>query len=176
MPQRTSKSASAGSPSSAAMGHARMILAGLGLAIGLATSAAADNLRASDPATFIDFFFEAGYPAQLSTDAVGDPFIEFRFNGVVLPLWFYDCVDNTDCQSVQFYLAYDLDEPLAFERLNEWNGEERRFTRAYRTVGTTVRLEMDVFTGSDGLSPDDFDSLLALWLDRLTEFETFIGW
>jgi hypothetical protein len=158
------------------MALAKTLLAALGMALGLATGAAADNLRASNPQSFIDYFFEAGYPAQLSTDAVGDPFIEFRFNGVVLPLWFYDCDANTDCQSVQFYYAYGLDEPLEFVRLNEWNGEERRFTRAYRTEEGTVRLEMDVFTGVDGLSPADFDSLLAMWLDRLTEFETFIGW
>jgi hypothetical protein len=152
------------------------LIAAAALAAGLAGSAQADNLRASDPQSFSDFFFDAGYPAQLGKDGVGDPYIEFRYQGIVLPLWFYDCVENANCQSVQFYYAYNLDEPISYEALNEWNGEERRFTRAYRIEGGTVRLEMDVFTGADGISPDDFESLMALWLDRLTEFESFIGW
>jgi Putative bacterial sensory transduction regulator len=158
------------------MKHAMQNLAGLALSVGLASGAMADNVRASEPQSFIDFFFDAGYPAQLSEDGVGDPFIEFRYQGTVLPLWFYDCVENAGCQSVQFYFAYRLDEPTPFEALNDWNGEERRFTRAYRVDDGTVRLEMDVFTGADGLSRADFDSLLGLWLDRLTEFEDFIGW
>lgn len=153
------------------------ILAAAAFAVGIAGAARAENLRASDPQSFINFFFDAGYPAQLGEDAVGDPYIEFRHNGVILPLWFYDCVENTACQSVQFYFAYGLDAPFDLEKLNEWNGELRRFTRAYRIEeGNTVRLEMDVFTGADGLSPADFQSLMELWLDRLSEFEDFIGW
>ncbi|GKY86916.1 YbjN domain-containing protein [Sinisalibacter aestuarii] len=152
------------------------VLAGAALAATLAGGARADTLRASDPQSFIDFFFDAGYPAQLSEDGVGDPFIEFRYNGVIMPLWFYDCVDNANCQSVQFYFAYSLEEPTSYEALNAWNGEERRYTRAYRVDDGVVRLEMDVFTGVDGMSPVDFESLMDLWLDRLTEFEEFIGW
>lgn len=30
--------------------------------------------------------------------------------------------------------------------------------------------------GNDGISARDFDSLLSLWLDRLTEFQDFIDW
>jgi Putative bacterial sensory transduction regulator len=152
------------------------LISAAALAVGLVGSAQADNLRASDPRSFTDFFFDAGYPAQLDVDGIGDPYIEFRYKDVVLPLWFYDCVENSQCQSVQFYFAYSLDEPVAFERLNEWNGEERRFTRAYRTEDGTVRLEMDIFTGADGISAADFESLMALWLDRLAEFEDFIDW
>lgn len=147
------------------------------LLAGAATGAAqADPLRASDPRSFTDFFFDKGYPAQLGEDAVGDPYIEFRYKGIVMPLWFYDCAENTACQSVQFYFAYQLDEPIGLDRLNEWNGEARRFTRAYVIEDGTLRLEMDVFTGEDGISARDFDSLLSLWLDRLTEFEDYIGW
>lgn len=149
------------------------VLAGLA---GLAGAAQADPLRAADPKSFTDFFFEAGYASQLGEDGVGDPYIEFRYKDAVLPLWFYDCVDNSACQSVQFYFAYMLDEPFPLEKLNEWNGEERRFTRAYASEDGTLRLEMDVFTGQDGISSADFESLLTLWLDRLSEFEAFIGW
>ncbi|HHC29619.1 MAG TPA: YbjN domain-containing protein [Rhodobacterales bacterium] len=153
----------------------KLLTAGL-LAVAFVGGAQAGPVRAADPASFTDFFFDEGYPAQLSTDAVGDPYIEFRYNDITMPLWFYDCSDHAACQSVQFYFAYQLDEPLSLEKLNEWNGEDRRFTRAYVIDDGTLRLEMDVFTGEDGLSARDFKSLLSLWLDRLTEFEDFIGW
>lgn len=146
------------------------------IAIGFVSVAQADNVRASDPQSLMDFFFEKGYPAQLSEDGVGDPYIEFRYNGEVMPLWFYGCEDNANCQSVQFYSAYGLEEPIALERLNEWNGEERRYTRAYLTEEGTLRLEMDVFTGADGLTARDFDSEMGLWIDRVIQFEDFIGW
>lgn len=146
------------------------------VSVGLAGAAVADPLRASEPQSFINWFFEAGYPAQLTTDGVGDPHIEFRHNGVVHPLWFYDCTNNSECQSVQFYYGYQFEAPFDLELLNDWNGEARRYTRAYRIDDGTVRLEMDVFTGIDGISGRDFESLLRLWLDRLAEFEGFIDW
>ncbi|OIP84954.1 MAG: hypothetical protein AUK37_05035 [Rhodobacterales bacterium CG2_30_65_12] len=152
------------------------LAAAIVIAAGLAGAAQADPLRASEPQSFIDWFFDAGYPAQLSTDGVGDPYIEFRNDGVVLPLWFYDCTDNSDCKSVQFYFGYKLETPVDLAQLNDWNGEARRYTRAYQIEDSTVRLEMDIFTGADGISGRDFESLLRLWLDRLTEFEGFIGW
>jgi len=146
------------------------------IAAGGTGAAQAENLLASNPQSFMDFFFEKGHPAQLSEDGVGDPYIEFRYDGTVMPLWFYGCEDNANCQSVQFYAAYGLEEPIALDRLNEWNGEERRYARAYVIEEGTLRLEMDVFTGADGITTRDFGSLLDIWIDRVVQFEDFIDW
>ena len=146
------------------------------LAASLGSAAMADNVLASDPQTLMNFFFDQGYPAQLTEDAVGDPLIEFRHNGETRALFFYDCVDNAGCLSLQFYMGYQLGEPLPVEKMNEWNTDERRFTRGYMTDDGSVRLEMDIATGEDGISGRDFASLLDLWLDRMVEFEEYIGW
>ena len=151
-------------------------IASAAVATSLATGAFAQQLLASDPQTFMDFYFEQGFPAQLTQDAVGDPLIEFRHNGETRAMFFYDCVENKDCLAVQFYSGYQMDNPTSLEQINEWNSGERRFTRAYRTEDGTVRLEMDVATSLDGLSSRDFKDLFDLWIDRLVEFEEFIGW
>ena len=151
-------------------------VAAASLVVASATAAAADPLLASNPTTFSNFFFDQGLPAQLTTDPAGDPFIEFRFEDATYPLFFYDCVDNADCLSVQFYTGFEMDAPVALERLNEWNSGERRFLRAYLTPeNNVVHLEMDVATSSDGISARDFNDLLLLWVDRAREFEAFIA-
>lgn len=151
-------------------------LAGAALAAVIGGAAMADNVLASDPQSFVNFFFQEGIPAQLTKDAVGDPLIEFRDSGETRALFFYDCTDNTDCLSVQFYVGYQPDTPVTLEKLNDWNSGERRFTRAYAASDGAVRLEMDVATSLDGISFRDFNDLKDLWLDRVTEFEEFIGW
>ncbi len=151
-------------------------LAGAALATALGGAAMAENVLASDPQTFVNFFFEEGIPAQLTADAVGDPLIEFRDGDETRALFFYDCTDNTDCLSVQFYVGYKIDGSVSLEQLNEWNSGERRFTRAYAADDGALRMEMDVATSLDGISFRDFSDLMSLWLDRIDEFEEFIGW
>lgn len=151
-------------------------LAGAALATVIGGAAMADNVLASDPQSFVNFFFQEGIPAQLTKDAVGDPLIEFRENNETRALFFYDCTDNTDCLSVQFYVGYQMNPPVSLEKLNEWNSGERRFTRAYSAGDGAVRMEMDVGTSADGISFRDFHDLVELWIDRVAEFEDFIGW
>lgn len=145
-------------------------------AVSLGAAAMADQVIASDPQSVVNYFFNNGYPAQLTTDGVGDPMIEYRLNGTKEVLFFYDCVDNTDCLSLQFYSGYQLDSPVSLELLNEWNSGDRRFIRAYSTDDGAARIEMDVATSSDGISERDFGDLVSLWIDRMAEFEDFIGW
>ncbi|MEJ2002080.1 MAG: YbjN domain-containing protein, partial [Maritimibacter sp.] len=80
------------------------------------------------------------------------------------------------CLAVQFYSGYQLDNSVSLERINEWNSGDRRFIRAYLTDDGAARIEMDVATSADGISERDFNDLLSLWIDRMEEFETFIGW
>lgn len=129
---------------------------------------------ASAPQSFVDFFENAGFPARLTEDSVGDPLVEYRSNGDKLSLFFYDCEDNVDCQAVQFYAGY-RDGGVSLEALNSWN-TERRFVRSYLTDDGVARIEMDVATSNDGLTYRDFDALLDLWLDSVVLFENHIDW
>ncbi|MEJ2286929.1 MAG: YbjN domain-containing protein [Desulfobacterales bacterium] len=153
-----------------------LFIASAATALTLGTASVADQVLASDPQSLVNFFFNNGYPAQLTTDAVGDPMVEYRLNGSKEVLFFYDCEDNTDCLAVQFYSGYQLDNSVSLERINEWNSGDRRFIRAYLTEDGAARIEMDVATSADGISERDFNDLLSLWIDRMAEFEEFIGW
>ncbi|HGG05074.1 MAG TPA: YbjN domain-containing protein, partial [Aliiroseovarius sp.] len=78
------------------------VITGLTLALGLAAPAAAQQVLASNPQSVVDYFFQAGVPAQLTTDSVGDPLVEFRVDADTYQVFFYDCTDNSDCLALQF--------------------------------------------------------------------------
>ena len=146
------------------------------LTTGLAAGAQAQQLLASDPQTFVDFFVAEGYRPELREDTVGDPMVMFRHEGKAEYLLFYDCTDHVDCLAVQFYAGYQLDAPVSAEAVNTWNGSlSRRFTRAFVSEDGSVSLEMDIATSRDGISERDFRDLVGLWLLRKGEFEAQIG-
>jgi len=146
------------------------------IAVGLGAGAQAQQLLASDPQTFVDFFTGEGYRPELREDTVGDPMVMFRHEGNVEYLLFYDCTENTDCLSVQFFTIFQMEEGVSLEVLNDWNsGVLKRFTRAY-SYDDKVRLDMDIATSRDGISARDFAVLMKLWLMRKDEFEEKIGY
>jgi len=147
------------------------------LAMGLAAGALAQQLLASDPQTFVDFFAAEGYRPDLREDTVGDPMVMFRNEGKTEYLLFYDCTDNADCLSVQFFAIYPMEGGVPLEVLNDWNsGIHKRFTRAYTYDDGKVRLDMDIATSRDGISARDFGVLMKLWLMRKDEFAEMIGY
>ncbi len=147
-----------------------------GFGMGSGSGAQAQQLRASDPQTFVDFFAGEGYRPELRVDTVGDPMVMFRHEGKTEYRLFYDCTDNADCLSVQFFTIFQMDEGVPLDVLNDWNsGLLKRFTRAYTYDETKVRLDMDIATSLDGISSRDFGVLFKLWLMRKDEFEEKIG-
>ena len=146
------------------------------MAAGIGIGAQAQQLLASDPQSFVDFFAGEGYRPELRVDTVGDPMVMFRHEGKTEYLLFYDCTDNANCLSVQFFTIFQMDEGVPLDLLNDWNsGLLKRFTRAYTYDETKVRLDMDIATSLDGISARDFGVLLKLWLMRKDEFEEKIG-
>ncbi len=132
-------------------------------------------LRASSPGSLLAFLEKHGHSPQLTTDLLGDPMIVFTDQGVENNLLFYDCTNNTNCLSVQFYTSYDQNR-VGLDTINAWNSSYgRRFTRAYLDQDRMVTLEMDILTNRDGISEHDFNELLGLWLTRKSDFERSIG-
>ena len=151
-------------------------LASAVIALSLGAGAMAQQLRAADPQTFVDFFASEGYRPELRVDTVGDPMVMFRHEGNIEYLLFYDCTDNADCLSVQFFTIFQMEEGVPLEVLNDWNsGALKRFTRAY-SYDDKVRLDMDIATSLDGISARDFAVLMKLWLMRKDEFREKIGY
>lgn len=157
----------------------RNALIATALATTLGTAALAQDeskmIFASDPQTLMSFFFDKGIPAQLTTDGVGDPLIEFRQNGEKMQVYFYDCEENANCLSVQFFSGYNVDGNVGLDTMNQWN-TDRRFVRAYLTEDGAARIEMDIATSYHGIDADDFSDLYDLWIESVGLFEERIGW
>ena len=80
------------------------------MAAGLGAGAQAQQLLAADPQSFVDFFAAEGYRPELRVDTVGDPMVMFRHEGKTEYLLFYDCTDNANCLSVQFFTIFAMEE------------------------------------------------------------------
>lgn len=130
-------------------------------------------IMAADPQGMIDWFTAQGFVATLDKDGWGDPLIDVRFYGSQFSVFFYECTNNTQCGSIQFFAGYGLDD-LGPSVMNDWN-YNNRYLRAYLTEDA-ARIEYDVFTGAAGLDPADFSEVVSIWTDGLAEFEAMIGW
>ncbi|MCP5037872.1 MAG: YbjN domain-containing protein [Rhodobacteraceae bacterium] len=150
-------------------------ITGLVLAMGMAAPATAQQVLASNPQSLMDYFFSNGVPAQLTTDSVGDPLVEFRVDSDTMQVFFYDCTDNQGCLALQFYAGYKVDGGVDVYTINGWN-TDRRFVRSYLTDEGAARIEMDIATSYDGISHTDFTELYSLWLESVGLFEERIGW
>ena len=153
----------------------KSLAVGLALATSIAAPATAEQILASNPKSVVNFFLSQNVPAQLTTDSVGDPLVEFRVDGDTGQVFFYDCTNNANCLALQFYSGYKLDAPVSLETINSWN-TDRRFVRAYRTDDGAARIEMDIATSQSGISAADFGDLYSLWTESVGLFEERIGW
>ncbi len=139
-----------------------------------AAPAMAENITAANPQSLMDFFATEGAPAKLTTDNVGDPRIDMNYYGTDFSVYFYGCSDGKHCDAIQFFVGYAAkDLPLA--KVNDWNTDQR-FGRAYLADEGAVRMEYDVYTGADGITPEDFSEIFELWTRLLGKFEEHIGW
>jgi hypothetical protein len=149
------------------------LLMGALIAISVASRTHAENILAADPDGVFTYFKDNSFPSRLTTDAVDDPLVQVKYLDTVFDVYFYGCVGNTNCQSVQFHKGYATDGTVTMAQTNAWNADTE-FTHAYVTEDENVRLEFDVYTGNAGLLPYDFSAIVAIWLDSLTEFEKHI--
>jgi hypothetical protein len=143
--------------------------------LGLAAPAIAQDIQAQDPASVVAAMQQAGYRAQLSTDDVGDPLIRSSSSGSDFLVYFYNCTDNTDCRTIQFYAGYSEPNTATIETINEWN-ENNRFGRAYLGDDGIARIEMDVDLDDGGVSQALFEDNLEYWAIVMSRFEDYVGY
>lgn len=133
-------------------------------------AASAQQIKASEPESILQYFADLGAPAKLTEDTVGDPMIEVNYSGDEIVIFFYGCRNSANCNSLQFYASYVEDLEISSEDLNEWNAEER-YGRAYRQEDGGTRIEYDIYTGQDGVSMTDFDEIFDIWTNVVESFE-----
>jgi len=135
----------------------------------------AEMLVATNPDTLVQFFVEEGADVESTVDNAGDPKLKVEYYGSDFVLYFYDCTDNSDCKSIQFFSGYKTEGSVRKSKVNEWNAENR-YSRAYISDSGSARIEHDLYLGNAGIDADDFAALVSKWTSAQGEFEEFIDW
>jgi hypothetical protein len=106
--------------------------------------------------------------ANLETDAVGDPFIRGRIDGVIYVVNFYGCTNGQDCTTIQFRGAWAPTGSVTLESLNDWN-RDIRFGKAYLDAEGAPTIEWDVNLFG-GVTATNLDDTFDWWKIILTKF------
>jgi hypothetical protein len=153
------------------IGHVFSATAALALS---ATAASAATVEAINPPSVVSAMQAAGYQAKLVADKSGDPMIESGVAGKKFLIFFYNCTNNKDCRTIQFYTGFKPDKPVGLDRINDWN-RHQRFGRAYIDGEGDPVIEMDVDLDDGGLSPALFTDNLEFWESAIAGFQKHIG-
>lgn len=141
----------------------------------VAVPASAQNLiDASDERLLAQFLQDQGFRAKLEVLDDGDPVIRSNSSGTNFSIYFYGCERGTDCQSIQFFVAYDLDDGLALERVNAINSQNR-FTKVYLDEDNDPFMELDV-NMAFGVTHENLADTLEWWLVSMGELERELDW
>lgn len=135
----------------------------------------AQNLVAKNAKSVERFFQNEGAEIESTVDNVGDPKLDVTYYGNEFSVYYYGCDDNTNCNAIQFFSGYKTEGSVRLSKINTWNAENR-YARAYVSDSGSARIEMDIYMGDDGVSPDDFASMVSLWSRSMNEFEDLIDW
>lgn len=154
----------------------RMTLVAVAAAIGWATPATAQMVKAQEPMTVLAAMQKAGYAtAKLGIDKLGDPYIEAAVNGTTFQAFFYNCTDHKACATLQLHSGYDLDKTPTATLINSWN-RTQRFGRAWLDDQGDPILEMDIDLDDGGMSSALFADNLEFWATIVAAFEKHIGY
>lgn len=145
------------------------------LIIFAALPAAAQNLiDASDEALLAKFLQDQGFRAKLEVLDDGDPVIRSNSSGTNFSIYFYNCERGTNCQSIQFFVAYDLEDGTSLERINQIN-TRNRFTKIYLDDENDPYMELDVNLAF-GVTHENLADTLEWWLLSMGELERELDW
>jgi hypothetical protein len=113
-----------------------------------------------------------GYGAASSdTTSSGDPMITGKVNGVAYDIYFHNCTSNTNCEDIRFFASFASKPTL--ETINEWN-RDKRWGKAYLDSNLDAALEWDLNL-VHGVARENLDNSLAVWMNTMDAFATFIG-
>ncbi|WOE76550.1 YbjN domain-containing protein [Alterisphingorhabdus coralli] len=135
--------------------------------LALATSAQAQMVTAANPQSIASAMQEAGYKAELTTDDVGDPLIKSRMDGWNVSVLFYDCTNNANCKSLQFFTIFDRPQPMPAEMAIAWSTRNRFGAVGLDNEGDPS-LTWDVLTGEAGIPQ-------SVFIDALNSYDTTIA-
>ncbi|MEO7223033.1 MAG: YbjN domain-containing protein [Devosia sp.] len=141
--------------------------------LSVAPALAQDMVTAKDPQSVIDALTAAGYQgATLSKTESGRSSIKVQLSGSPTYIDFYDCAaDFTECYTMLFIYAMDLNDGTTLEKANEWNAQE---------ITGRVSLDRDrdpaldyAFSTFEGVSQSVFEQNVELWDKKVGQVKDF---
>ncbi|MEO1044733.1 MAG: YbjN domain-containing protein [Pseudomonadota bacterium] len=152
-------------------------LLALALAMPWAAQAQADGdarmVTASNPQTVVEALQSAGYKAKLTVDNSGDPLVETSMSGWNVSVVFYDCSNNKNCESVQFYAIFDRPEPLPAALAVGWSARKRFGAVGLDEEGDPF-IFWDVVTGTEGIPYAVFESVISRYEFAVADFAKMV--
>ena len=154
-------------------GFKAAILAGLLATSGLAIAAPAANklIDGHNPQAILALAKDLG-AASLDKDDVGDPMITGQMDGYHYDLFFYDCEQGRNCNTVQFRATFEPDKKATYARMHTWN-KTKRFGQAYLDDNRDAVLTWDInLTG--GVTVDNWNDTMDTWGHTMDSFSRFL--
>jgi hypothetical protein len=119
------------------------------------------------------FMKSAGFDAKIAKTDAGAPYVTTEKDGVNFDVDLYDCKDSR-CRAVQFTASFDLKEPLALAKANEWN-LKKRYLRAYLDSNGDPIFAYDANLAPGG-SYEALQDDLDVFVQFFPEILEHIGW
>lgn len=138
-----------------------------------ADAAKVQMVTASNPQSVADAMINAGYKAKITTDNIGDPMIETGMGGWKVSVLFYDCTENRECQSLQFYVIFDRAQPMPAEMVLAWSADNRFGSVSLDDDGDPS-LSWDVVTGDAGIPLSVFEAVLTNYDNIISRFSNVV--
>lgn len=157
------------------MKYASLIMAGVvagAIAFAATPAFAEDMVSAKDPKSVLDALSQLGYPGTLDKLSSGRASIAVQISGVKTFVDFYDCADDlTECYTLLFNVALNLDDGTTLEKANEWNTTEIT-GRVWldRDRDPTLDFALSTF---DGIPMSVFKENLKLWDRKIGDLKDF---
>lgn len=134
-------------------------------------AAVAADVTAHDPQGVLTVLGSLGYEAELKTGTDGSSRIALTIDGSPSTIYFENCNDGKDCESLLFAYGMDLTDGAALEKVNEWNYNTLHGF-VYTDDEADPWLNMTMPTGA-GISEDLFADVMRMWRTRIGDVRKF---
>ncbi len=156
----------------------RLIIAAFGAYLTLGFSALSqENINPTNPLNIASAIRDLGYKALLEKDSEGDPVVRSKIDGTNFSIFFYDCINGADCESLQFSAGFNLTDGSNLAAMNDWN-RRKRYGKAHLDDDNDPFLRYDFNLGGSGagISNVTFEENFLTWEILIRDFKAHINW
>lgn len=131
-----------------------------------------DLVTSTDPASVLSALKALGYEGSLSKDSGGDPLIEIKMGQWNVRVLFYDCTDNSDCRSIQFYTIFDAPNGMTADKAVAWSSKWR-----FGAIGLDDEQDPSITWDvvlAPGVSRANFQAICEKYENAVTNFGAYV--